>query len=305
MTLKATSLGATMYMPALREDIVEAAKGRTVPGLRSLVICLEDAINEADVPAAVSQLRRTLQGLRMANPRSVAVFIRPRNPDMLARLSTFRGIDAVDGYVLPKVTPNSFPVWMEALRTDTHKIMPTIETAEAFDQSEMRRLRDQMLPVADRVLALRIGGNDLLSTLGARRSRNRTVHEGPLGTVISMLAGTFIPSGFAMSSPVLEVVNDFDLLRREVEQDLEQGLLTKTAIHPSQVGVIQEMYRVAADDYADATAILDADARAVFKSHGAMCEPQTHRAWAAQIIERASIYGVCDSEDGVEALRVA
>lgn len=303
MILKATSLGATMYMPALREDIVDAAKGRTVPGLRSLVICLEDAVNESDVPAALSQLRRTLQGLKMAGQRDTAVFIRPRNAEMLARLSQFRGIEVVDGYVLPKVTPNSFPVWMEALRTDGHKIMPTIETAEAFDQSEMRRLRDQMQAVADRVLAIRIGGNDLLSTLGARRSRHRTVHEGPLGTVIAMLAGTFIPYGFAMSSPVLEVVSDMDLLRREVEQDLEQGLLTKTAIHPAQVQVIQEMYRVDPDDYADATAILDEEARAVFKSHGAMCEPQTHRAWAAQIIERASIYGIRD--DGIETLRVA
>lgn len=303
MIVKATSLGATMYMPALREDIVDAAMGRTVPGLRSLVICLEDAVNDSDVPAALTQLRRTLQQLRNAGERSVAVFIRPRNPEMLARLSTYRGIESVDGYVLPKVTPNSFPVWMEALRTDGHQIMPTIETAEAFDQSEMRRLRDQMLAVADRVLAIRIGGNDLLATLGARRSRSRTVHEGPLGTVIAMLAGTFIPYGFAMSSPVLEVVSDPDLLRREVEQDLEQGLLTKTAIHPMQVGIIQDMYRVDEDDYADATAILDAEARAVFKSHGAMCEPQTHRAWAKQIIERFSIYGLKAAE--MESLRVA
>ena len=38
------NLGATLYMPATRYDIEGAILDGKIPGLRSLVICLEDAV---------------------------------------------------------------------------------------------------------------------------------------------------------------------------------------------------------------------------------------------------------------------
>ena len=35
-------LGATLYMPATRKDIAEVVLEGKIPGLRSLVVCLED-----------------------------------------------------------------------------------------------------------------------------------------------------------------------------------------------------------------------------------------------------------------------
>ncbi|MDU2023758.1 MAG: HpcH/HpaI aldolase/citrate lyase family protein, partial [Leclercia adecarboxylata] len=43
--------------------------------------------------------------------------------------------------------------------------------------------------------------------------------------------------------------------------------------------------------------------QAVFKSQGAMCEPATHRRWAASILERARIYGMIP-EQSAEAIRL-
>ena len=46
-------LGATLYMPATRTDIADAILNNKISGLRSLVICLEDAVSEIDIPTAL------------------------------------------------------------------------------------------------------------------------------------------------------------------------------------------------------------------------------------------------------------
>ncbi|MFZ3481773.1 HpcH/HpaI aldolase/citrate lyase family protein [Sphingomonas sp. 3-13AW] len=294
-TVSALQLGATLYMPALREDAIDFISGARIPELKSVVLCLEDAIRDDQVEQAIHQLGRTLNAMSLHRNSSVLTFIRPRNPEMLARLMRMRSIDWVDGFVLPKITASTLDRWTESLNSTNHLIMPTVETEEAFDPAEMKRLRDKLQTMRDRVLAIRIGGNDLLSCLGARRSRSRTLYEGPLGPVIASLVGTFIPYGFSMSSPVLEMFANLELLREELDRDLEHGLIAKTAIHPSQIETIHAAYRVSPEDLEDARRILAADAAAVFKSHGAMCEPQTHRTWATHIIERAEHYGVTEA----------
>ena len=40
----AYALGATLYMPATRADILDVVFGEKIQGLRSLVVCLEDAV---------------------------------------------------------------------------------------------------------------------------------------------------------------------------------------------------------------------------------------------------------------------
>ena len=81
------NLGATLYMPATRLDIADAVLHGKIPGLRSLVICLEDAVSEGDIPQALQNLKRLLQQLNAAKINSgnnewPLVFIRPRHPDM-------------------------------------------------------------------------------------------------------------------------------------------------------------------------------------------------------------------------------
>lgn len=292
----AIQLGGTLYMPALKKDAIDYISGRKHAHLKSMVLCLEDAIREDQIEAATYQLEMTLRSMSLHTSSQVLTFVRPRTPEMLAGLMRMHGIDRVTGFVLPKITASSLDRWTDCVVGSHHLIMPTIETEEAFDPIEMKRLRDKLLTIRDRVLAIRIGGNDLLSCLGARRSRKRTLYDGPLGPVISSLVGTFVPYGFAMSSPVLEVFGDLDLLREELERDIEHGLVAKTAIHPSQLEVINDAYRVSPEDLKDALGILDKESAAVFGSNGAMCEPQTHRVWAARIVERAEEYGIVEHQ---------
>ena len=294
MPLHAWDLGATLYLPATRDDLATALLGGRHADLRSAVICLEDAIHPSDVPLALTRLQSLLAGLAVhaAPAPRPALFVRPRDAAMLAHILRFAGIEHVDGFVIPKATADSLPAYLAVLAFDHHLLMPTLETREVFDPAEMRRLRDQLTVIQDRVLAVRIGGNDLLQTLGARRSTERTVYEGPLGPVIANLVATYAPWGFALSAPVFEHYGNLALLREEVERDIEHGLLTKTAIHPSQIGIIHTAYAVDDVAHAEAQRIVSGEGRGVFASRQAMCEPATHRLWAQATLHRAAVFGV-------------
>jgi citrate lyase beta subunit len=158
----------------------------------------------------------------------------------------------------------------------------------------MEFLRDRLEDngLNERILGLRIGGNDLLNLLGLRRARGATIYDTPLRGVIADLACIFQPAGYRLSAPVFERLDTPEVLAREVEADLQHGLVGKTAIHPAQVRVIEALYRVTREDYEMASAVLAADAAAVFKLHDTFCEPVTHRRWAVGMLERARVFGV-------------
>jgi citrate lyase beta subunit len=294
MIVNPWALGATLYLPATRDDLAAVLLARRHPALRSAVICLEDAVRACEVGPALVNVQRLLDALDAFPSQELrpAIFIRPRDAAMLAHVLRFPAIDKVDGVVIPKATADNLPAYLGVLAYDHHTIMPTLETRDVFDPVEMRRLREQLLAVQERVLAIRIGGNDLLQTLGARRSRVRTAYDGPLGHVIAGLVATYSPWGFALSAPVFEYFGNPALLREEVERDLEHGLLTKTAIHPCQIDVIQSVYAVDDTSHAEAQAVLALEGPAVFASRQAMCEPATHHRWAQSIVRRADTFGV-------------
>jgi citrate lyase beta subunit len=291
--MDALELGATLYVPAVRQDLFDTVTGRRHPQLRSSVVCLEDSIRAEDVPMALTNFAALLRRLEeLGDQKRPPVFVRPRDEHMLAHMLTLPGIGAVQGFVIPKATADSLPAYLRSLASDEHLLMPTLETREVFDPAELRRLRDQLLSIEHRVLAIRIGGNDLLHNIGTRRSLVRTAYQGPLGGTIAVLVTAFAPFGFSLSAPVFEHFDNPELLRAEVEHDIEHGLLTKTAIHPAQIEVIQNAYRVGAAELAEARAIMSGDKSGVFAIGGSMCEPATHRRWAALTIKRAGIYGV-------------
>ncbi len=295
MVIHPSTLGATLYVPSTRDDLLAIATGEKYPDLRSVVFDLEDSVLDRDIEVAIGKLAQLLKQLHLTRslyPNGPLLFVRPRNAELLRRISRLAGIHHMDGFVIPKTTADVLPAYIAAMPHAHQYMMPTIETREAFDPIEMRRLREQLTAIQDRVLAIRIGGNDLLRTLSSRRSLTRTAYDGPLGNIIAILVSSFIPWGFSMSAPVLENFNDMQLLQEEVDRDIEHGLLTKTAVHPDQVSMIHRAYMVDERNYANALQILDDEAPAVFAVNGVMSEPATHRGWARAIVTRASFFGV-------------
>lgn len=290
-------MGASLYVPANHKDLADIANGDKLQNARSLIFCTEDSVADSELSYALFNLSVAL--LNMRPDAAAERFVRVRNPDVMARVLAMPGADKLTGFVIPKATRYNFDSYFRQVRDTRHLLMPTLETAEVFNDWEMRQFRRLLEApgVRSRILALRIGGNDLLALLGLRRPRNMTIYRTPLGAVIARLVTTFRPYGFLLTAPVFEHMDNPDLLDQEVEEDLVYGMVGKTAIHPDQIELIERHYRVRPNDLEAARAILDVDSPAVFKMHDSMCEVATHRAWAERTVAQASVFGAHHHEE--------
>lgn len=289
------ALGATLYMPATRSDLFDIVMNEKIAGLRSLVICLEDSVAENDVGFAISNICQLMGKIKECGGRvnSPLTFIRPRNTSIAKRLNDIEVINQADGFVIPKLNLSNLEKWQDAVDGSKLLLMPTLETKDVFDPIAMVELRNALdETIKKRVLALRIGGNDLMGCLGLRRSTGHTLYKTPMSYVVSMLAGVMGSAGYAMTAPVFERLDCNALLEEELELDVMHGLVGKTAIHPSQIHIIHDALRVNIEDLNSARMIMAEGALAVFKHGNAMCEPATHLKWARSITERAQWHGV-------------
>jgi citrate lyase beta subunit len=289
---EALKLGATLYMPATNPSLAEVGNLLKYPQLRSVVFCTEDSVSESDLPAALDNLAQVLIQLE---PAPLKRFIRPRNPGLLSHLLGLEGIDRIDGFVLPKADLRSLPAFFKILAGhDNFQVLPIIETEAAFDLRQLYRLRDFLVesPFRSRITSLRIGALDLLSVLRLRREPGQTIYDTPIGYIIDQLISIFVPAGLALTAPGCECFNDLPLLIREIKADLVRGLFGKTVLHPEQVAVVHEAYRVAPDDLAAAEAVNDPARPAVFRLGDRMWEKAVHANWATLTEYRAALFGL-------------
>lgn len=311
-------LGASLYMPATRQDIWQVIKRDKLPTINSIIICLEDAVSHSDVELALERLQTLLytwsahvnsinEPTRQAGiqsnqqseqqnqqPTRPLVFVRPRNPAMLQQLADFAHIDLVDGFVMPKVDMYSLSNWRMACQnvSTAQLLMPTLETAALFNPHHNQELAIGFKEAFSQpVFALRIGGNDLFAALRLRRPKDSIVYDTPIGTLAYQLLGCFVPHGFYLSAPVFEYLDQPTLFMQELTRDVSLGLVGKTVIHPSQIALVQQAYCVPLSMLDEAKAILHSEAKAVFKYNNTMLEPATHRAWAHEVVNRAEVFG--------------
>jgi citrate lyase beta subunit len=297
----AKSMGASLYVPANHKYLMAVADGERIAHARSLIFCTEDAVADRDLSWALFNLSMVLTNMQ-ADSRAQR-FVRVRNPEVMARVLAMPGVEKLTGFVIPKATATNFHLYFRQVRDTDHLLMPTLETAEVFNDGEMRQLREVLdAPgVRGRILALRIGGNDLLALLGLRRPRTMTIYRTPLGPVIARLVTTFRPYGFVLTAPVFEHLDLPELLDQEVTEDIAYGMVGKTAIHPTQIAPIEQHYRVKPTDLEAARAILDVDSPAVFKMHNSMCEVATHRAWAQRVVDQSDLFGAHQHDEPTSA----
>lgn len=310
-------LGASLYMPATRQDIWRVIKREKLPTINSIIICLEDAVSNEDVELALERLQTLLNtwsehadstqepstSKQAPNEQPIRplVFLRPRNPTMLQALANYKHIELLDGFVMPKVDMCSLSSWRMACQNlNTEQLlMPTLETAALFDPHHNQELAIGFKEAFSQpVFALRIGGNDLFAALRLRRPKNSIVYDTPIGTLAYQLLGCFVPHGFYLSAPVFEYLDQPTLLMQELTRDVSLGLVGKTVIHPSQIALVQQAYCVPLSTLDEAQAILHSEAKAVFKYNNTMLEPATHRAWATQIVNRAQVFGTINDGSG-------
>lgn len=294
----AYTLGATLYMPVVHHRLPEYLRGDIEFPSRSVVLCLEDALAEGDVARGIATLKELLRHVQIRS--NTRVFVRPRSLEMAMQLAEYQGIEKVEGFVAPKIVPETAAAWMNLAQGADLKIMPTLEGAEFFDPGRIIALREVLDDYDQRrISAIRLGGNDLLAAMALRRQPGISSWEGPLAWVLSMASSLLISAGYPVAAPVYDIIEDITTLKREVTRDVAAGFVSKTAIHPAQIPHIQDAFKVSAAELDQARAILADSAAAVFQVGGVMCEPSTHKAWARRVLARYEAFGLQFSGPGL------
>jgi citrate lyase beta subunit len=261
----AMALGATLYMPATRAHIADDLVKQGSAGVMSSVVCLEDAISDADLPTAqanaIAQLRE-LSGRGLGAGHPPLVFVRVRHPEQITDVVTGLGDHAglLSGFVLPKFTGDTGVPFLEALlaaRDATGiplRAMPVIESPEAIHrETRSETLLDVSQLLAkhrELVLAVRLGATDLASAYGLRRSRDLTVYDVPLiaeviTDVVNVL-GRADGTGFVVTGPVWEYFADQDRLfktqlRRTPFDEHDAARLRHRIVTRDMDGLIREV----------------------------------------------------------------
>ncbi|NHC12990.1 HpcH/HpaI aldolase/citrate lyase family protein [Motilibacter deserti] len=217
----AVALGATLYSPANRPRLADDIARQARAGVRSLVVCLEDAVPDEEVDAAQSHAVEQLRALAAGAPDDAPLlFVRVRRPEQMSQIVHALGASAsiLSGFVVPKFTDLSGVAYLDELaelRAATGLrlfLMPVLESPEIVYR-ETRT--DVLVGVArllgkhrDMVLAVRIGATDLCSAYGIRRDRELTIYDvhpvaSAIGDIVNVL-GRSDESGFVVTGPVWE-----------------------------------------------------------------------------------------------------
>ena len=132
----AKSMGASLYVPANHKYLMAVANGERIGHARSLIFCTEDSVADRDLSWALFNLSVVLANMQ-ADSRAER-FVRVRNPDVMARVLAMPGVEKLTGFVIPKATRHNFDAYFRQVRDTDHLLMPTLETAEVFNDDEMR-----------------------------------------------------------------------------------------------------------------------------------------------------------------------
>lgn len=185
----AMALGATLYTPGTSTDYAERITALVGRGVTSAVLCLEDAIRDADVPEAERNVVRQLTALHRSKAQVPMLFIRVREVDQVRLLVKELGeaTAILTGFVFPKFTAATGACCLGAVaevRADTGLplyAMPVLESPETIHAEtrvgELLAVRALLLTQLDAVLAVRIGATDLCGIFGLRRSNDQTVYD--------------------------------------------------------------------------------------------------------------------------------
>ena len=262
--LLATALGATLYSPATRPELVKDIAKQAARGALSMVICLEDSIADEEVPAAednVVAVLAALAGARRDSGRTeepLMLFLRVRTPEQLIRIGSRAGVSlaGLTGFVLPKFENSTGAAqrFLDALHTVNAELrrrdpqsrpllaMPILESPLMIHSESRTETLSGIYRVLqanrDDILSVRIGATDMSSAYGLRRSRDLTIYDvkvvsAVIGDIVNVLGR---PGGFVISGPVWEHYGSGErLLRPQLrstpflaadEVQLRQRLLT-------------------------------------------------------------------------------
>lgn len=214
------ALGATLYSPATRPKLADDVIKQAGRGVVSMVLCLEDSIDDSEVAGAEENLVGQFAELAARGGELPLLFIRVREPHQITDLVRRLGDSArlLSGFVLPKFTQERGVPFMEALAKAESLggrrlfAMPVLESPELLHLETRREVLGKIAATVgsyrDRVLALRLGVTDFCSAYGLRRAPDMTAYDvrivgDVIADVVNVL-GRADGTGFTITGPVWE-----------------------------------------------------------------------------------------------------
>jgi citrate lyase subunit beta/citryl-CoA lyase len=279
---------SVLFSPGDRESLLRKAP---TTGADVVVFDLEDAV----APERKEKARETVRAVLADVDAECELAVRVTPPGRGAAAD----LDAVlpaspDSLVLPKAESAADVQRLAAMareRDATPPILALVETAAGVLDAEA-------IAAADPTDALVFGAEDLAADVGATRTE--------AGTEVLYAREHVVLAAAAAGVDAIDTVytdfEDTDGLREETAFALELGYDGKLAIHPSQVGPINEAFTPDPGRVAWARRILDArdeagaDGRAVFAVDGEMIDAPLV-AQARRVVERASVAGIDTDEE--------
>jgi len=259
----AAALGATLYSPATRPQLADDIIKQVGRGVVSMVLCLEDSIDDADVVGAEENLVRQFADLAARPDTELPLlFVRVRLPeqipDLVARLGP--AVRLLSGFVLPKFTEERGVPFLEALTAAESAsgrrlfAMPVLESPDLLYLESRRETLEGIFRTVDkyrdRVLALRLGVTDFCSSYGLRRAPDMTAYDvqivaSVIADVVNML-GRSDGTGFTVTGPVWEYFRVQERmfkpqLRRSPFQEGEVEELRQALIEHDMDGLLREI----------------------------------------------------------------
>ena len=242
------ALGATLYSPATRQNLLQDIRKQAARGVVSMVLCLEDAIDDREVDAAeanvVSQLTQLAELVEAEDPAVdewPLLFLRVRHAEQITDLAARLGpaLHVLSGFVVPKFTEDSGLPFLEALaevRATTGLRLFAMPVLESPELAHLESRGDTLAGISrvlekyrEQVLAVRLGVTDLSSAYGLRRPPELTAYDVQLvasviGDVVNVL-GRADGSGFTITGPVWEY---FPVQERKFKPQLRSTPFTGT-----------------------------------------------------------------------------
>lgn len=282
-------LGGTLFIPASHKDLDAIINGNKYPELKSLVIDFEDGLDENLLYESMLNLKLILKNISSNAP---IIFLRARSVEHLKALFLLEEINNIQGFVLAKFSLKNAREYMSILKDKKSLIMPSIEGEELFNQNRLYELLEIISANKERITLVRFGLEDMLRQLGMRRKCDESIFDfSATNSVLGNFIATFKSAGFSISGGVYPCYKDEIGFINDVKRDLKEGLFSKTIIHPNQIKIINELYKVSSIEFEEAKEICSSKS-VVFSQNGKMAEVKTMHRHSLEVIRRAEVYGI-------------
>jgi citrate lyase subunit beta/citryl-CoA lyase len=266
-------------------------------GADVVIIDLEDSIapdRKAEARATAAAFLKTA----VARPNRPRLFVRV---NAIATGLIDEDLDAVvparpDAILLPKAEGGGSVIHADAKLAAREAIAGIAEghvkiVAQAIETAAGLFAAHNFRGTSPRLIGLTWGPEDLSAELGAEANRDA---QGLLTEPYRLARSVCLYAAAAAGVAAIETIHvDFrnlDGLKRDTEEARRDGFVGRLAIHPAQVGVINEVFTPGADAIARAQAIVDAFAKSpgagVVAIEGKMYD-RPHLARAQALLGRA------------------